>query len=370
MKDGYDKIALSNGGKTMQNRQNKDWLPLAAIAAFLVILIVLCIVRLQARDGKNDSTESTESVEEIQAGEWTSETETVIETETEIFEETEESKEETQMSEKEVHKEAVAEENKSDSAGTGGYQAQLADDTNAEGDIITVNGVDVYSGAAEVHKTNEEMLGELQGYWSRDNMKAVEEMVQLAWYRKMSASLTDSNTFYYFGERNAQGKPEGIGTAVYAGNEYYYGQWKNGVREGEGEWIKKYIYYDTDTTSDRAYSLHLYMGEWKNDLPNGAGQEHYDLNIHKASQEERYVQNVIGTFQDGYYSGEMYLTTLNYDGNQEEWNGIAEEGIWTPYGAGNNKKEVPICVDVADDENYLWLAVKENKDRGISELIE
>lgn len=353
----------------MQNRQNKDWLPLAAIAAFLVILIVLCIVRLQARDSKSDDAENTESVEEIRAGEWMPETETESETETEMLKETEETLQESESSKNETQEEAAAE--KTDvSGGTNSYSVQLTEDTNAEGDIITVNGVDVYSGASEVHKTNEEMLGELQGYWGEGNLEAVEDMIQLAWYRKMSASLTDSNTFYYFGERNAEGKPEGMGTAVYAGNEYYFGQWKNGVREGEGEWLKKYIYYDTDTTSDRAYSLHMYMGEWKNDLPNGSGQEHFDLNIHKASEKDRYVQNVIGTFQDGYYSGEMYLTTLDFTGNQEEWNGIADEGVWTPYGAGTNKKEIPICVDVADDENYLWLAVKENKNRGISELIE
>ena len=113
----------------------------------------------------------------------------------------------------------------------------------------------------------------------------------------------------------------------------------------------------------------MYAGEWKNDLPDGEGQEHYELDMSKAAKKERYIQNVIGTFRSGFYSGEMYLTTLNWDGNQEEWNGFADAGIWSPYGAGSNRKEVPVCQDVDDDNNYLWLSVRDNKDRGIYELM-
>ena len=28
------------------------------------------------------------------------------------------------------------------------------------------------------------------------------------------------------------------------------------------------------------------------------------------------------------------------------WNGFADAGIWSPYGAGSNRKEVPVCQDV------------------------
>lgn len=233
----------------------------------------------------------------------------------------------------------------------------------------TISGNDPLAGAESANKTNEEMLMEMAGYWEQDNMEAVRDLAHLAWFMKMSASIADEDTFYYYGERNAQGQPEGTGIACYADNEYYYGQWADGKREGEGEWVKYYVYYDDDTTSDRAYTLHMYMGEWANDLPNGSGQEHYELDLSQAAKKDRYLQNVIGSFQDGMYSGEMYLTTLSWDGNQEEWNGLAEGGVWSPYGAATNKKEVPVCQDVDDDANYLWILVRDNQDRGIDELI-
>ena len=34
----------------------------------------------------------------------------------------------------------------------------------------------------------------------------------------------------------------------------------------------------------------------ENDLPDGEGQEHYELDMSKAAKKERYIQNVIGTF--------------------------------------------------------------------------
>lgn len=185
----------------------------------------------------------------------------------------------------------------------------------------------------------------------------------------MSSDISDANSFYYYGERSSAGQPDGTGIACYADNAYYYGEWSNGKREGNGKWVRFYVYYDDDTTSDRAYREHMYAGEWKNDLPDGEGQEHYELDMSKAAKKERYIQNVIGTFRSGFYSGEMYLTTLNWDGNQEEWNGFADAGIWSPYGAGSNRKEVPVCQDVDDDNNYLWLSVRDNKNRGIYELM-
>lgn len=48
---------------------------------------------------------------------------------------------------------------------------------------------------------------------------------------------------------------------------------------------------------------------------------------------------------------------------------MQDAGIWSPYGAGSNRKEVPVCQDVDDDNNYLWLSVRDNKNRGIYELM-
>lgn len=339
--------------------KKRDMIPIAAIAVFLVIIIILCVARLSGRKNKeaeNESPVPQESIEMLNSSEMEQETESETATETEPA---------TSLQTK--GEEAETESAVENELPSGKSKTETKNDVAGK----TISGNDPFAAASGVNKTNEEMLLEMAGYWEEDNLEAVEDLAHLAWFMKMSASIIDENTFYYYGERNSSGQPEGTGIACYADNTYYYGQWSGGKREGQGEWIRYYVYYDDDLTSDRAYTMHMYIGEWANDMPNGDGQEHYELDMSQAAknENERYLQNVIGTFQDGLYSGEMYLTTLNVDGNQEEWNGFAEEGIWSPYGAATNKKEIPICQDVDDDNNYLWITVKSNKDRGISELM-
>lgn len=344
--------------------KRRDFIPVAAIAVFLVIIIILCAVRLSERKSKDAQNEApvAESVDILE----NTETETASEAETKGGKETEsETGALTTARKGETETESESIENEIPS----GKEKETVVEKTKETAARTISGNDPFAAAEGVNKTNEEMLMEMSYYWEQGNQKAVDDLANLAWFMKMSDSIRDEDTFYYYGERNAAGQPEGMGVACYADNAYYYGQWAGGKREGTGKWIKYYVYYDDDVTSDRAYTVHMYMGEWANDMPNGEGQEHYDLDMSQASKNDRYLQNVIGTFQDGLYSGEMYLTTLDPNGNQEEWNGLAEEGIWSPYGAATNKKEVPVCRDVTNDDNYLWILVKNNKDRGILELI-
>ncbi len=355
--------------------KKRDLIPVAAIAVFLVIIIILCVTRLTAKknaEGQNGMP-VTQAVETLEStGE-----------ETDTQETTDTARRETQSGGTQDGETKAAEtvpgqtakgqeETKSTDSieneiPSGRKKTDVANKTDTAN--RTIGGNDPFAAAAGVNKTNEEMLMEMAGYWEQGNQKAVDDLAKLAWFMKMSDSIKDEETFYYYGERNAAGAPEGTGIACYADNAYYYGEWVNGKREGSGRWIKYYVYYDDDVTSDRAYTMHMYMGDWANDMPNGEGQEHYDLDMGQAAKKDRYLQNVIGTFRDGLYSGEMYMTTLGWNGEQEEWNGLAEEGIWSPYGAATNKKEIPVCQNVADDNNYLWIMVKNNKERGIEELM-
>lgn len=345
--------------------KKRDLIPIAAIAIFLVIIIILCVVRLNEKKSTDAQNEASlaESVDILEDTTAESETQTEVpdETETESESENGTAAPPATAGQEEDTVSSIS-ENEMPSGKTASAETQKTTGR-------TISGNDPFAAAEGVNKTNEEMLVEMAAYWEQDNLEAVNDLAHLAWFMKMSDSIKAEDTFYYYGERNAAGQPDGVGIACYADNAYYYGEWAAGKREGIGRWIKYYVYYDDDVTSDRAYTLHMYMGEWANDMPNGEGQEHYDLDMNDAANKGRYLQNVIGTFKDGFYSGEMYLTTLSRDGNQEEWNGLAEEGVWSPYGAATNKKEIPVCQDVDDDDNYLWILVKDNKDRGITELI-
>ena len=325
--------------------KKRDLIPVAAIALFLVIIIALCAVRLHQRRETRAEIAETESTQIWYSEEQAESAESETKDAADQTEETTAGKKQT-TERGQQEDETLTEHPDSKLPAGKGKESQGA---KQEGNLRTVSGNDPLSGAESANKTNEEMLLEMSGYWEQDNMDAVEDLAMLPWYMRMSSDISDANSFYYYGERSSAGQPDGTGIACYADNAYYYGEWSNGKREGNGKWVRFYVYYDDDTTSDRAYREHMYAGEWKNDLPDGEGQEHYELDMSKAAKKERYIQNVIGTFRSGFYSGEMYLTTLNWDGNQEEWNGFADAGIWSPYGAGSNRKEVPVCQDVDDE---------------------
>ena len=117
----------------------------------------------------------------------------------------------------------------------------------------------------------------MMDYWSGNNVEAVEDLSGLAHYRAMSASLKSSAYFYYYGDRNEEGRPEGTGIAVYGEDQYYYGEWKDGFRSGQGMWIKMYYGDGKAADVDPAFVSHSYEGAWLNNLPNGEGHERYDL---------------------------------------------------------------------------------------------
>lgn len=243
-----------------------------------------------------------------------------------------------------------------------------------------------------VKKTNMEMLAEMMDYWSKGNIEAVEDLSGLAHYRAMSASLKSPSYFYYYGERNADGKPEGKGIAVYGSDQYYYGDWKNGMREGDGMWIR--MYYEggftvagvntflnseknTDATRkasgfsvepDPALISHRYRGSWSMDLPNGEGHEQYLVDVTQAEKDTRYLQNVMGNFKNGLYDGSMYLITIEWNGNTKEWNGKASQGVFETFETRDSRGNVPICQDKQNSDSHLWVNPLDNINVGITEL--
>ena len=97
-------------------------------------------------------------------------------------------------------------------------------------------------------------LSEMMSYWEQGNQKALDDLANLDRFRAMSYQLKGTNKFYYAGETNADGKPDGTGIAVYADNQYYYGAWKNGVREGEGRFMHYHIH--ASANSKDVYLFH------------------------------------------------------------------------------------------------------------------
>ncbi len=221
----------------------------------------------------------------------------------------------------------------------------------------------------DVSYTKEYILNEAYPYFADNNQEAIWDLAHLKRYVKLSAELKHSNSYYYQGDVNAQGQPEGTGLAIYEDNSYYYGGWSNGVRNGEGTWFHFYIGQKDDANQYGKYTAHSYSGKWANDLPNGDGAEHYDVDISKLKVRERILQNVIGNFTNALYDGDMYANTVDYTGNVEEWSGMTKNGVFTLWRDMSAIGECSVWQKTEDTSVYMDIDKSQNKNQGIRELL-
>lgn len=210
----------------------------------------------------------------------------------------------------------------------------------------------------------ESQLGEIMYYWADNNMRAITELAFLEHNKAMSYSLTGSEDYYYYGDADASGVPDGQGIAVYADNRYYYGTWKDGKREGQGTFLHYHVYEMQE--NDDVYSYHFYTGGWAGDRPEGSGSEHYEFNMHNLQDGIGYNSNLIGSYKNGLYHGDFFITNIYSDNNTKEWDASATEGVFQYQNDSRDKKgRRAVQVDRADDDNYIWMYPADNKNLGV-----
>ena len=222
---------------------------------------------------------------------------------------------------------------------------------------------DVYKGIK--YDVNAQMK-EMYTYWADGNTEAVRDLAHLERFEVMSYSLSGTQDFYYYGDTTGDGVPNGTGLAVYANDQYYFGEWSAGVRSGKGTWISFYPSY-----SQYVVKEHSYSGDWSGDLPNGEGQEHYDYVPEYMNNADIYLQNAIGGFKDGYYNGDMYIIIVNKDGDSEEWHGKCNAGTWEQvlYASVDTNGKIPVLSLQKDSERHIYMTKEGAKNNGVSDII-
>ncbi len=262
---------------------------------------------------------------------------------------------------------------------TGQEEAPKAPDTSENGQsdtlVIESNTIDKTAIIVDIEDENdvsytkEFIMNEMMPYFEQNNLDAIWDLAHLKRYVKLSAGLKNSDSYYYKGGVDVNGKPDGIGLAIYENNTYYYGSWSHGVRSGDGRWWRFYIDDIGAKTTKKKFQSHSYSGAWSNDLPNGQGSEHYDVDISQLSSKDRVIQNVVGNFTNGLYDGEMYANTIDYTGNVEEWGGTAHQGVLDLWRDMSSIGECSVWQNKQDNDLYLDIDKSENKNQGMRELL-
>lgn len=218
----------------------------------------------------------------------------------------------------------------------------------------------------------QQLLKDLASYWASYNLDAVDYLVRMEKYRYLSQLLAGTADCFYYGDTNAEGIPHGKGIAVYAGNQYYYGDFVSGKRSGKGHWYQIFNRKGDYAKANNGIYLHTYTGEWKNDKPDGEGQEHISLDDEFVTT--RICTNVIGTFREGYYDGEEKVTSIDQNGEFRNWTGYCIKGAWAPIDGNvvqgyNDKNQIPVLRNVENRDDYFWMMQEENGGQGVMGLV-
>ncbi len=325
---------------------------LGIIAVLLIFILVLLTIVVSSRKNRQEETDSdlqqtiTDYAKEQQEMEEQvlSEEEKKPAVEQTVPEETEE--EEEEESEPEEEEEPVSTDNEK-----------------------TAIVVDVEDENDEAY-TKEFILKEAYPYFADNKQDAIWDLAHLKRYVKLSKGLEGTGDYYYQGDVDGEGKPHGKGLAIYEKNSYYFGDWSHGVRSGKGTWFRFYINQKNKNNAMGVYMSHIYSGDWADNLPNGEGAEHYDVDISKlTSTKGRMLQNVVGPFKNGLYNGDMYANTVDYIGTVQEWDGIAQEGVFTLWRDMSAIGECSVWRNKDDHSLCLDIDKSENKNQGIRELL-
>lgn len=325
---------------------------LGIIAVLLIFILVLLTIVVSSRKNRQEETDSdlqqtiTDYAKEQQEMEEQvlSEEEKKPAVEQTVPEETEE--EEEEESEPEEEEEPVSADNEK-----------------------TAIVVDVEDENDEAY-TKEFILKEAYPYFADNKQDAIWDLAHLKRYVKLSKGLEGTGDYYYQGDVDGEGKPHGKGLAIYEKNSYYFGDWSHGVRSGKGTWFRFYINQKNKNNAMGVYMSHIYSGDWADNLPNGEGAEHYDVDISKlTSTKGRMLQNVVGPFKNGLYNGDMYANTVDYIGTVQEWDGIAQEGVFTLWRDMSAIGECSVWRNKDDHSFCLDIDKSENKNQGIRELL-
>ncbi len=340
-------------------RSMKDWKNKEVIGGLVVIILLgaVALFLLVRREMRDSSAKSEVALENTQnGGSPLEQPQTVTETENQPLEaepktepnEPAQSKAEENLLQVEPAKagEAVAEKQQ----------------------LYRILGEEKYRPATMIERREEDgQLKELFEYWDAYKLEAVDDLVHLERVKAISAQLDGTNNFYYYGGVDSLGRPSGSGLAVYGNNTYYCGEWKEGLRSGDGMWLQVAIYEEDNAELNLGVVEHLYNGRWSRDLPNGQGQEHFSYDYGILNQKGRTIANVIGEFKDGYYNGEMYVMTTDNSGSTSDWNGTCKKGVWDIVMEGSTTKGIWRSTEENEHREYAYHYIfpEENVNQGI-----
>jgi len=172
-----------------------------------------------------------------------------------------------------------------------------------------------------LEESKNELLEELYLCFETQKADDIKELIREERFINLSDEVIGKDKSFYYGDKDGEGKRNGKGLAVYADGFYYFGDYVDDLRKGNGMWIRATY---SDSSSIGSY---IYEGEWDNDMPNGQGSSTTAYYAKRVGAQGMTKQVVTGNYVNGLENGTMSLSGSLKSGGNVKYTYSCENGL-------------------------------------------
>jgi hypothetical protein len=168
----------------------------------------------------------------------------------------------------------------------------------------------------------------------------------------MAASMVSSDLYQQLVAKAEDGgivySDAGASLVIFPNSHVYYGGYYNGIRSGEGVWLRG------DSDADQ-YSF--FRGQWENDLPNGRGMICSVRDERRIEKVEGYTyalyNETTGIFQDGLYHGTFSFTSNMDNGHVHQQTPTFVSGVGQALPDADTREDLNLPPHLREAGNYV-----------------
>lgn len=149
----------------------------------------------------------------------------------------------------------------------------------------------------------------------------IKELIRTEEFVSFADEIIGADDSYYYGDKDGDGRRNGKGLALYKDGYYYFGDFKNDVRSGQGIYMRA-VYAESSSIGS-----YIFEGTFENDRPNGDGTSTSNFYKDKISSAELVKQVVKGNYTDGLENGKMNLEGTTKAGKSVKYSYTSSSGI-------------------------------------------
>lgn len=215
----------------------------------------------------------------------------------------------------------------------------------------------------EIEERHNDLLSRLLSLFEAEekDYEAIKELVRTEEYVDFADEVIGSDDSFYYGGTDTEGKRLGKGIAVYCNGYYYYGDFMDDLRNGQGILIRA-IY--SESSSKESF---IYDGGWMDDEPNGSGVCTTSFYKDKIISSEFLKQEISGNYSRGKEDGKMELIGTKKGGSTLKYSYRSVDGIAEKSSNESSGIKGQYIIATADDEKTNLTS--DGSERGVEGFI-